>query len=40
MDRYAYLTGIRDYVINKKEYILKQVGNPDGDDVPNKKHFE
>ena len=35
--QYAYLTGIRDYVLNKKDYILQQVGNPDGEDKPNKK---
>ena len=34
--QYAYLTGIRDYVLNKKDYIMKQVGNPDGEDKPNK----
>ncbi|KAK6203523.1 fructose-bisphosphate aldolase [Scheffersomyces amazonensis] len=38
--QYAYLTGIRDYVLNKKDYILSQVGNPDGDDKPNKKYFD
>lgn len=38
--QYAYLTGIRDFVLNKKEYILSQVGNPDGDDKPNKKYFD
>lgn len=38
--QYAYLTGIRDYVLNKKDYIMKQVGNPDGDDKPNKKYFD
>lgn len=38
--RYAYLTGIRDYVLNKKDYLMQQVGNPDGDDKPNKKYFE
>ncbi|OBT69469.1 fructose-bisphosphate aldolase 1 [Pseudogymnoascus sp. 23342-1-I1] len=38
--QYAYLTGIRDYVLNKKDYILKQVGNPDGEDKPNKKYFD
>lgn len=35
--QYAYLTGIRDYVLTKKDYISQQVGNPDGDDKPNKK---
>ena len=34
--QYAYLTGIRDYVLNKKDYIMSQVGNPDGADKPNK----
>lgn len=38
--QYAYLEGIRDYVLNKKDYLLKQVGNPDGDDKPNKKYFD
>lgn len=38
--RYAYLTGIRDYVLNKKDYLMQQVGNPEGDDKPNKKYFE
>ncbi|EWC47337.1 fructose-bisphosphate aldolase 1 [Drechslerella stenobrocha 248] len=38
--QWAYLTGIRDYVLNKKEYIMSQVGNPDGDDKPNKKYFD
>lgn len=38
--RFAYLEGIRDYMLNKKEYVLKQVGNPDGDDKPNKKYFD
>jgi len=38
--QYAYLTGIRDYVLNKKDYIATQVGNPDGDDKPNKKYYD
>ncbi|KAK6464091.1 fructose-bisphosphate aldolase [Scheffersomyces coipomensis] len=38
--QYAYLTGIRDYVLTKKDYILTQVGNPDGEDKPNKKYFD
>jgi len=38
--QYAYLTGIRDYVLNKKDYIMQQVGNPDGEDKPNKKYFD
>ncbi|KAK5014311.1 Fructose-bisphosphate aldolase 1 [Cryomyces antarcticus] len=38
--QYAYLTGIRDYVLNKKDYLMKQVGNPDGEDKPNKKYYD
>lgn len=38
--QYAYLTGIRDYVLNKKDYIMAMVGNPDGADKPNKKYFD
>jgi fructose-bisphosphate aldolase class II len=38
--QYAYLTGIRDYMLKKKDYIMSQVGNPDGDDKPNKKYFD
>lgn len=38
--QYAYLIGIRDYVLNKKDYLMSQVGNPDGPDKPNKKYFD
>ena len=38
--QWAYLTGIRDYVLNKKDFIMTQVGNPDGDDKPNKKYYD
>ena len=26
--QYAYLTGIRDYVLGKKDYLMQSVGNP------------
>ena len=38
--QYAYLTGIRDYVLKNKDYIMSMVGNPDGADKPNKKYFD
>lgn len=38
--QFAYMSGIRDYMLNKKDYLMKSVGNPDGDDKPNKKHFD
>ncbi|EIN08126.1 fructose 1,6-bisphosphate aldolase [Punctularia strigosozonata HHB-11173 SS5] len=38
--QFAYLSGIRDFVLNKKDYLLSQVGNPDGADKPNKKYYD
>ncbi len=38
--QYAYLEGIRDFVLTKKDYVLKMVGNPEGEDKPNKKYFD
>lgn len=38
--QYAYLTGIRDYMLGKQEYVKTQVGNPDGADKPNKKYYD
>ncbi|MFV9484226.1 class II fructose-bisphosphate aldolase [Christiangramia sp. ASW11-125] len=38
--QYAYLEGIRDYMGAKKDYLATQIGNPDGDDVPNKKYYD
>ncbi|CCD23726.1 fructose-bisphosphate aldolase FBA1 NDAI_0C00650 [Naumovozyma dairenensis CBS 421] len=38
--QWAYLTGIRDYVLNKKDYIMTTVGNPTGPEAPNKKYFD
>ena len=38
--QYAYMTGIRDYFNKNSEYLKAQIGNPDGDDVPNKKYYD
>lgn len=38
--QFAYLKGIRDYVLNKKDYLMTTIGNPDGSDKPNKKFFD
>ena len=38
--QYAFMSGIRDYMGNKAEYLKAQIGNPDGDDVPNKKYYD
>ncbi|MCL4147547.1 UNVERIFIED_CONTAM: hypothetical protein GTU68_044774 [Idotea baltica] len=38
--QYAFMSGIRDYMANKAEYLKSQIGNPDGDDSPNKKYYD
>jgi fructose-bisphosphate aldolase class II len=38
--QFAYCSGIRDYMVNKKDYVTTAVGNPDGADKPNKKYFD
>ena len=32
--------GVRDYYEAKKGYLQGQIGNPDGDDIPNKKIYD
>ncbi|HEY9184832.1 MAG TPA: class II fructose-bisphosphate aldolase [Salegentibacter sp.] len=38
--QYAYLEGIRDYMNKNKDFLATQIGNPEGDDVPNKKYYD
>ena len=38
--QYAFLSGVRDYVQGKRDYLQGQIGNPDGDDQPNKKFYD
>jgi len=38
--QYAFTEGIRDYVLSKKDYLLSQIGNPEGSDAPNKKYYD
>lgn len=38
--QYAFMSGIRDYVQDKGGYLQSQIGNPEGDDVPNKKYYD
>jgi fructose-bisphosphate aldolase, class II len=38
--QFAFTEGIRDYMNGKIDYLRTQIGNPDGDDVPNKKHYD
>ncbi|MCF6278923.1 MAG: class II fructose-bisphosphate aldolase [Flavobacteriaceae bacterium] len=38
--QYGFATGIRDYFGKNVDYLKSQIGNPDGDDVPNKKYYD
>ena len=38
--QFAYTEGVRDYIISKAEYLKTQIGNPEGDDQPNKKYYD
>ena len=38
--QFAFTEGIRDYMIGNIDYLRSQIGNPDGADAPNKKHYD
>lgn len=38
--QWAFWDGVRAYYENKKGYLQAQIGNPDGDDKPNKKYYD
>lgn len=38
--QFAFTEGVRDYMIEKLEYLKSQIGNPEGSDQPNKKHYD
>ncbi|WP_298879142.1 class II fructose-bisphosphate aldolase [uncultured Polaribacter sp.] len=38
--QFAFTEGIRDYMQGKSDYLATQIGNPDGADQPNKKHYD
>ena len=38
--QFAFTEGIRDYMTKNIEYLKTQIGNPEGADVPNKKHYD
>jgi fructose-bisphosphate aldolase, class II len=38
--QFAYTEGIRDYMTKNIGYLKTQIGNPEGDDVPNKKYYD
>ncbi|NQX80963.1 MAG: class II fructose-bisphosphate aldolase [Flavobacteriaceae bacterium] len=38
--QYGFTTGIRDYMGKNADYLKTQIGNPDGNDLPNKKYYD
>ena len=38
--QYAFNEGVRDYMVKFNDYINTQVGNPEGEDLPNKKYYD
>ncbi|WP_148868227.1 class II fructose-bisphosphate aldolase [Tenacibaculum adriaticum] len=38
--QYAFTEGIRDYMSEKSAYLQSQIGNPEGEEVPNKKYYD
>jgi fructose-bisphosphate aldolase class II len=38
--QFAFTEGTRDYILAKKDYLMTQIGNPEGDDKPNKKYYD
>jgi len=38
--QWAFWNGVRGYYEDKKDYLQSQIGNPDGEDSPNKKYYD
>jgi len=38
--QFAYTEGTRDYILKNVDYLKTQIGNPEGDDQPNKKYYD
>lgn len=38
--QFAFTEGTRDYITSKIDYLKTQIGNPEGEDVPNKKYYD
>ncbi|PWL24196.1 MAG: class II fructose-bisphosphate aldolase [Fluviicola sp. XM-24bin1] len=38
--QFAFTEGCRDYITDKIDYLKTQIGNPEGDDQPNKKYYD
>lgn len=38
--QYAFMSGVRDYITEKTDYLQSQIGSPDGPESPNKKYYD
>lgn len=38
--QFAFTEGVRDYILEKQDYIKTQIGNPEGEELPNKKYYD
>ena len=38
--QYAYMSGVRDYFIKNMDYLKSQIGNSEGEEIPNKKYYD
>ncbi len=38
--QFAFTEGVRDYILDKQDYIKTQIGNPEGEELPNKKYYD
>lgn len=38
--QWGFSTGTRDYFNKYKDYLQSQIGNPDGEEIPNKKYYD
>lgn len=38
--QWAFWDGVHQYYLKKKDYLQGQIGNPEGDDKPNKKYYD
>ena len=38
--QYAFMKGVRDDFKKNQDYLAAQIGNPEGEDLPNKKYYD
>ncbi len=38
--QFAFTAGVRDYIQDKRDYLQAQIGNPEGEDKPNKSYYD